>query len=114
MYSGCAGFLEHADSSCTHWGPMMSLGGRLTPRAIFIRFISQLLNDKIKFGSELGHCTPIFDMIKLWKWYKRWCPLSFEPTREALLKSLKLHGKLPLKEVFLFRKAIKNKNPVKK
>lgn len=73
MYTGCARLLEHAGGSCTHWGSVMSLGGRCTSRAIFIRFISQLLNDKIKFKPRLDPCTFIFDIVKLWKWYKRWC-----------------------------------------
>ena len=75
-YTGCAGFLEHTDGSCMPWGSVMPPGDRHTSRAIFIRFVSQLLNDKIK----LDHCTSIFDIMKLWKWYKWWCPVSFEPT----------------------------------
>lgn len=51
--TGLGGGLLHTQAVLAFWstpGSVKSLGGRLTSHAIFVMFISQLFNDKIKFG----------------------------------------------------------------
>lgn len=53
---------------------VMALGGRLASGAIFMCFISQLLNDKIRLGPGLDSCIPVFDIRKFCQWDRWWCP----------------------------------------
>lgn len=51
--TGLGGGLSHTQAVLAFWstlGSVKSLGGRLASRAIFVMFISQLFNDKIKSG----------------------------------------------------------------